>query len=107
MKIYVYSLRADGSVRESLGYLPNHRNVESDVSVATLADGHKMIVSSRASTIHNNTMWSNTAKKGVYVEKMLEVLLQRRDEHMDRVRVLDRKIAKLKNWRMPYERCRV
>ena len=41
-------------------------------------------------------MWCTASMKNVYIQKMLDVLLERRQKHLDAINSIDRRINKLK-----------
>lgn len=94
MNAYLYTMTRDGEVIESHATIKPNRTGE--YALAYADDGRRVIVSSRASELHNDSMWSTQPKKGVYIEMLLDELLQRREDYRNRARQTEKRIQTLK-----------
>lgn len=95
MNAYLYSLPKDGGVVERVVILSRKRG--SDYAVAVCSGGQRVIVSASACTLHNDTMWSKSPQKNVYIQKMVDAMLQRRGKYQEKVAFMSRRLAKIRS----------
>ena len=92
-KVYVYSMANDGHVIERTGVITSRSK---ECAVARVQDGHNVILARKAGEIRNNAMWSVVPQRLVYVEKMLDILVDRRELYRDRLEATTRRIANIR-----------
>ena len=91
--VYVYTLSSDGHVVERVGTVNKRTD---DSLIVTVSGRQHIILSRRSGEIKNNSMWSKTPQKNVYIEKMLDILTARQAECRDKLAAVTRKIANIR-----------
>ena len=90
--VYVYTITKDGEPRERQGEV-----VRKGKDFHLIEIGNQRIcLPAKATTIHNDAMWTNVSQKNVYIQKMIEILLDRKQKHLDAANACERKIQRLK-----------
>ena len=92
--IYVYTLTADGKPRERKGHITKRCGKYILVSIDN--SYQRLCLSSRQTDIHNNAMWSNQPQKNVYIERMIELLMDRQKDYRAKIDSTQKRINKLK-----------
>ena len=95
--VYVYTLGENGRVVEREGILMDTRGAKS-VRLAVLRGGQKVCLPGRQSDIRNDMMWSERPMKNVYINKMREVLVERRHIYEERLLSINKRIAALNQY---------
>ena len=90
---YVYSMTIDGHVIERAGIV-GRRTAKS--VIITVNGGQRVLCDRKPGVISGDKMWSTYACRGVYVQKMLDVLLARRAVYQDRLESTAKRINNLK-----------
>lgn len=91
--VYIYSIAQDGRVIERTGVITAKTDM---CAVARAQDGHNVILARKAGEIRNNAMWSAVPMKYAYVEKMLDILVERRNHYQERLAATTRRIANIR-----------
>ena len=94
MNGYVYTINNRGEVYERSVVLKRRNG--NKYAIAVTEHGQSIIVSSKALELHNDNMWSKVPQKNVYVEKMIEALLDREDWYRNKANSTHRRIMMLK-----------
>lgn len=95
-KIYVYTMTAKGELRERSGIIVKKNG---KFNIVALPNGQRICVSSSSGKIHNNVMWSKTLQKNVYIQRMIEILLDRREDYQSKLESVTRRLNILKESR--------
>lgn len=93
--VYVYTMTNDGKVIERDGIV-SHKERGKKFMLVTFKGGQRICLPSAAGVIHNNSMWSMVPQKNVYIEKMIELLLDRRENYQRRLEATTRRITNVR-----------
>jgi len=94
--VHVYSMAEDGSVIDRLGVVQSKSRVN-DTILIRLDGGQRVALPFRAGKIDKDSMWSAAAKKNVYIEQMLEVLMDRQEIYRHKLQATTRKIGVMRS----------
>ena len=92
-QVYVYTMDSCGHVVERVGVI-GMRTAQS--VIVTVEGGQRILCNRKPGVISGDKMWSSYACRGVYVQKMLDVLLDRRAVYQDRLEATTRRIKNLR-----------
>lgn len=93
--VYVYTMKATGEVVERIGIVSRkHRG--STLMLVTFNGGQRMCISVKPGEVHNNVMWSREPMRNVYIMKMIDILLSRKDKYEERIASVNRRLKVLK-----------
>ena len=92
-KVYTYAISNSGQVIERTGIIST-RTARS--IIVTVDGGQRILCGREPGVIVNDKMWSSYPAKNVYVEKMLDVLLDRRAIYQDRLEATARRIKNIR-----------
>lgn len=93
--VYIYSMEETGRVVERTGVV-SFKSRKNQTLVATLPTGQKLILNFCSGKIRNDSMWSRSPQKNVYIEKMLDILVERRDAFQNKARLTTSRIANIR-----------
>lgn len=93
--VYVYTLAEDGRVIERPGIV-SHKQRGKKLMLVTFNGGQRICLSSAPGEIRNNNMWSAVPMKNVYIEKMIEILMDRREDYQRKLEATTRRITKVR-----------
>lgn len=94
-KIYVYTMKATGEVVERVGVVGKKRT-GATYMLATVDGGQRVCLMQKSGVVHNNMMWSKEPQRNVYIMKMIDILLKRRDTYEERIAATNRRLTVLK-----------
>ena len=83
MDVYVYTMARDGEVIERKGVISRQ---STKMITITVRDGQRLTLGKKSGVITKDAMWSRYPQKHVYIEKMLDVLMERRAMYQERLR---------------------
>lgn len=89
---YVYTLFKDGTPRERLGHIVKRGERYHLIEIGN----QRICLPSKPQKIHNDSMWATVSMKNLYVEKMLDLMMDRRQKHIEAIQSIDRRMNKLK-----------
>ena len=91
--VRVYSIATDGEVIERIGIIS--RKTDKNI-IVTLYGGQRMSLPKTPCVVRKDVMWSSYPCKNVYIEQMLEILVERRESYRSRLESTSRKIANIR-----------
>lgn len=94
--VHVYSMADDGRVLDRLGVVTG-ASKQNDVVMVRLDGGQIMSLPYNPGRIVKDSMWSTAAKRNVYIEQMLEILMDRQEHYRERLRSTTRKISVMRS----------
>ena len=95
--VYVYTLTSKGEPRERRGHIVKRGDRYYLIQLNN--SNQRICLPSKAGTLHNDAMWCTVSQKNVYIQRMLDILHDRRQKHIDAVHSCDKRIANItKGW---------
>ena len=94
--IHVYTMAEDGRVIDRLGVV-THASRKDNALIVRLEGGQRMSVPFGACNIGKDAMWSRLPRKNVYIELMLDVLVERQDNYRRKMQSVTRKIGVMRS----------
>ena len=92
--VYVYTTSRDGYVVERDGVIA--KNTPSSVIIRVYG-GQLIALSKTPGKISKGAMWSKIPQKNVYIELMLEMLNERREEYRERLAATTKRMANIRS----------